>query len=135
MQIFRQLVLLTKIHNYEYLTLWAHEGSWAVWIPTFLSRLWTPSPQLTPPNPHSPPCRLPEEICLYSVLLSMQFKGFIEFVSPFSPFFFSEGGCFYVVYFMHSCHHSFTFLYPLQGSVNTIGKAGHPLSVILPRTG
>lgn len=29
--------------------------------------LWSPSPQLTPPNPHSSPCRLPEEICLYPV--------------------------------------------------------------------
>lgn len=29
--------------------------------------LWSLSPQLTPPNPHSSPCRLPEEICLYPV--------------------------------------------------------------------
>lgn len=30
----------------------------------FLCRLWTPSPQLTSPNPHSSPSRLPEETCI-----------------------------------------------------------------------
>ncbi len=67
----------------------------------FLSRLWTPSPQLTPPNPHSSPCRLPEEICLYPVnavqrvhwvplslfLLSFSVKGviFCRLLHAFQP--------------------------------------------------
>lgn len=55
---------------------------------TFLCRLWPPSPQLTPPNPHSSPCRLPEEIWLYPALLSVQFTGFTGLLSPFLLLFF-----------------------------------------------
>lgn len=95
----------------------------------FLSRLWSPSPQLTPTNPHYSPCRLPEEICLYPVnavqrvhwvrlslfsfLLSKGFWGFLSFASCIPD------------------TKSFTFWYPLQGSVNSLGKAGHLLHLEL----
>lgn len=56
----------------------------------FLSRLWTPSPQLTPPNPHCSPWRLPEEICLYPAAAAVNAVQRVHWVrlSLFSPFLF-----------------------------------------------
>lgn len=61
----------------------------------------------------------------------MQFKGFIESLSLFSFSFYVRRGLFFVVYIMHSSYQSFTFLYRLQGWINSVGRAGpSPLRVI-----
>lgn len=88
-----------------------------------LSRLWTTSPQLTPPNPHSSPWRLPEEICLYSVNAVQ--RGSSSSSLPFLLSFWWRG-YFFVICFMHSRHQILDFLYPLQGSVNSVGGSWAP---------
>lgn len=90
------------------------------------------SDSITPSDPHPTPTAHPvgsqRKFAFTLLLLSMQFKGFIESVSLFSflLLLFLGGwewrGLFFVVYFMHSSYQSFSFLFPLQRRVNSSGQ-------------
>lgn len=128
---FRRLVVSTKTHRYEPWSMEQKRIPELFEYQLFWSRLWTPSPQLTPPNPHSSPCRLPEEICLYPAAVNAVQRVHWVRLSSF-PLSFSVEGVIFLSFTSCIPDTNPSLFYILcKGSVNSEGQGrSSPLWVI-----